>query len=238
MKNTFKRYVSKQVVDELLDNEAKLNLGGEERQVTILFTDIRGFTAMSEKMEPKIVVSTLNEYFSEMIDIVFKYNGTLDKIIGDELMIVYGAPLSSEDDTMRAVKTAIEMQLCVKEMNKKRRKKNEAEIFVGAGINRGNVVSGNIGSREMMDYTVIGDTVNLGSRLCSAATPGEILVSESVYKRLKNDFPFKELDPIRVKGKTKKVNVYREDVLQPPSNIQKHSLSITNKIKEDACTIS
>ena len=208
VKNTFKRYVSKQVVDELLDNEAKLNLGGEERQVTILFTDIRGFTAMSEKMEPKIVVSTLNEYFSEMIDIVFKYNGTLDKIIGDELMIVYGAPLSSEDDTMRAVKTAIEMQLCVKEMNKKRRKKNEAEIFVGAGINRGNVVSGNIGSREMMDYTVIGDTVNLGSRLCSAATPGEILVSESVYKRLKNDFPFKELDPIRVKGKIKKVNVY------------------------------
>ena len=208
VKNTFKRYVSKQVVDELLDNEAKLNLGGEERQVTILFTDIRGFTAMSEKMEPKIVVSTLNEYFSEMIDIVFKYNGTLDKIIGDELMIVYGAPLSSEDDTMRAVKTAIEMQLCVQEMNKKRRKKNEAEIFVGAGINRGNVVSGNIGSREMMDYTVIGDTVNLGSRLCSAATPGEILVSESVYKRLKNDFPFKELDPIRVKGKIKKVNVY------------------------------
>ena len=109
---------------------------------------------------------------------------------------------------MRAVKTAIEMQQCIREMNKKRRKKNEAEIFVGAGINRGNVVSGNIGSREMMDYTVIGDTVNLGSRLCSAATPGEILVSESVYKRLKNDFPFKELDPIRVKGKTKKVNVY------------------------------
>ena len=208
VKNTFKRYVSKQVVDELLDNEAKLNLGGEERQVTILFTDIRGFTAMSEKMEPKIVVSTLNEYFSEMIDIVFKYNGTLDKIIGDELMIVYGAPLSSEDDTMRAVKTAIEMQQCIREMNKKRRKKNEAEIFVGAGINRGNVVSGNIGSREKLDYTVIGDTVNLGSRLCSAATPGEILVSESVYKRLKNDFPFKELDPIRVKGKTKKVNVY------------------------------
>ena len=96
----------------------------------------------------------------------FKYNGTLDKIIGDELMIVYGAPLSSKDDTTRALKTAIEMQACIKEMNKKRKKKNEAEILVGAGINRGNVVSGNIGSSEMMDYTVIGDTVNLGSRLC------------------------------------------------------------------------
>ena len=208
VKNTFKRYVSKQVVDEILDNEAKLNLGGEEREATILFTDIRGFTSMSEKMDPKTVVSTLNEYFSEMIDIVFKHNGTLDKIIGDELMIVYGAPLSSKDDTFRAVKTAIEMQLCIKEMNKKRKKKNEAEILVGAGINRGNVVSGNIGSRDMMDYTVIGDTVNLGSRLCSAASPGEILVSRSVYKGLKNDFSFNKLDPIRVKGKSEKINIY------------------------------
>ena len=209
VKNTFKRYVSKQVVDEILDNEAKLNLGGEEREATILFTDIRGFTSMSEKMNPKTVVSTLNEYFSEMIDIVFKHNGTLDKIIGDELMVIYGAPLSFEDDTFRAVKTAIEMQQCIKEMNKKRKKKKEAEILVGAGINKGNVVSGNIGSREMMDYTVIGDTVNLGSRLCSAANPGEILVSESVYEGLKKDFPFKKLDPIRVKGKAKKVNVFR-----------------------------
>ena len=208
VKNTFKRYVSKQVVDEILDNDAKLNLGGEEREATILFTDIRGFTSMSEKMDPKTVVSTLNEYFSEMIDIVFKHNGTLDKIIGDELMIVYGAPLSSKDDTLRAVKTAIEMQLRIKEMNKKRKKKNEAEILVGAGINRGNVVSGNIGSRDMMDYTVIGDTVNLGSRLCSAASPGEILVSKSVYNGLKNDFSFNKLDPIRVKGKAEKVNIY------------------------------
>ena len=209
VKNTFKRYVSKQVVDELLDNEAKLNLGGEERQVTILFTDIRGFTAMSEKMEPKTVVSTLNEYFSEMIDIVFKYNGTLDKIIGDELMIVYGAPLSSEDDTIRAVKTAIEMQQCITEMNKKRRKRKESEILIGAGINRGNVVSGNIGSREMMDYTVIGDTVNLGSRLCSAAKPGEILVSSSVWEGSKNQFTYSKLDPINVKGKEEKVDIFQ-----------------------------
>ena len=208
VKNTFKRYVSKQVVDEILDNESNLNLGGEEREATVLFTDIRGFTSMSEKMDPKTVVSTLNEYFSEMIDIVFKYNGTLDKIIGDELMIVYGAPLSSEDDTTRALKTAIEMQACIKEMNVKRKKKKEAEILVGAGINRGNVVSGNIGSREMMDYTVIGDTVNLGSRLCSVANPGEILVSNSVFEVSKCDFAFKKLNPINVKGKKNKVNVY------------------------------
>ena len=105
-------------MDELLDDDAKLNLGGEKREVTILFTDIRGFTSMSEKMKPERVVSTLNEYFSQMIDIVFKYNGTLDKIIGDELMIVYGAPTAAEDDTERAVITAVEMQDQIKILNK------------------------------------------------------------------------------------------------------------------------
>ena len=208
VKNTFKRYVSKQVVDELLDDDAKLNLGGEEREVTILFSDIRGFTNMSETMNPEDVVTTLNEYFSEMIDIVFKYNGTLDKIIGDELMIVYGAPISNEDDTERAVKTAVEMQNKIFELNKSRKKKKKKPIEVGMGINRGIVVSGNIGSRDMMDYTVIGDTVNLGARLCSAAGPGEILVSSSVWKETQKQHKYKKLDPILVKGKKDKIAIY------------------------------
>ena len=106
---------------------------------------------MSEKMKPEVVVTTLNEYFSEMIDLVFKNNGTLDKIIGDELMVVYGAPISAEDDTERAVKTAIEMQNKLKSLNKNKKKKKEPLIHVGIGINKGEVVSGNIGSREMMD---------------------------------------------------------------------------------------
>lgn len=209
VKNTFKRYVSKQVVDELLDDDAKLNLGGEEREVTILFSDIRGFTKMSENMNPEDVVSTLNEYFSDMIDIVFKNNGTLDKIIGDELMIVYGAPISAEDDTIRAVTTAVDMQERINQLNAERKKKRKKPIHVGMGINRGVVVSGNIGSRDMMDYTVIGDTVNLGARLCSAAGPGEILVSPSVYDQSKKDFSFEELEPIKVKGKRDKVAIYR-----------------------------
>ena len=209
VKNTFKRYVSKQVVDNLLDDDTKLKLGGEDREVTILFTDIRGFTAMSEKMEPEKVVLTLNEYFSEMIDIVFKYNGTLDKIIGDELMIVFGAPLSSKDDTDRALITAIEMQKKIIELNKLRKKRNEPPILVGAGINKGRVVSGNIGSRDMMDYTVVGDTVNLGARLCSAASAGEIIISGQVKDSAVNDFNFKELKPILVKGKKDKIDVYR-----------------------------
>jgi len=211
VKNTFKRYVSKQVVDELLDDDAKLNLGGEEREVTILFSDIRGFTSMSENMSPENVVSTLNEYFSDMIDIVFKYNGTLDKIIGDELMIVYGAPISAKDDTQRAVTTAVEMQKQITRLNKKRIKRKDIPISAGIGINRGIVVSGNIGSRDMMDYTVIGDTVNLGARLCSAAGPGEILVSSSVWKETQKHYSYKKLEPIKVKGKKNKVGVYRID---------------------------
>tara|TARA_A100001015_G_scaffold320709_1_gene448135 strand:+ start:364 stop:2385 length:2022 start_codon:yes stop_codon:yes gene_type:complete len=209
VKNTFKRYVSKQVVDNLLEDDAKLNLGGEEREVTILFTDIRGFTSMSENMKPEEVVTTLNEYFSEMIDIVFKYNGTLDKIIGDELMVVFGAPLSAEDDTERALNTAIEMQKKIKELNNNRKKRRAKPVLVGAGINKGFVVSGNIGSRDMMDYTVIGDTVNLGSRLCSAAGPGEIIVSKEVTKNLDKNFKFDKLVPINVKGKKDKINIFK-----------------------------
>jgi adenylate cyclase len=209
VKNTFKRYVSKQVVDNLLEDETKLNLGGEEREVTILFTDIRGFTSMSENMEPEQVVMTLNEYFSEMIDIVFKHNGTLDKIIGDELMVVFGAPLAADDDTERALNTAVEMQNKIKELNDIRKKRGEDPVLVGAGINKGFVVSGNIGSRDMMDYTVIGDTVNLGSRLCSAAGPGEIIVSKEVIKNQEDKFLFKELEPILVKGKKNKINIFK-----------------------------
>ena len=209
VKNTFKRYVSKQVVDNLLEDDTKLNLGGEEREVTILFTDIRGFTSMSEDMKPEEVVTTLNEYFSEMIDIVFKYNGTLDKIIGDELMVVFGAPLAAEDDTERALNTAVEMQNKIKELNNTRKKRKEKAVLVGAGINKGYVVSGNIGSRDMMDYTVIGDTVNLGSRLCSAAGPGEIIVSKEVIKNQDKNFNFEELVPINVKGKKDKINIFK-----------------------------
>ena len=179
IKNTFKKYVSKQVVEKLLDSEESLNLGGELRNATVLFTDIRGFTSMSENMEPEKVVSTLNDYFTEMIDIVFKHNGTLDKIVGDELMIVYGAPISAKDDTNRALDTAIEMMIKLDQFNKKRMKNGIAPIEIGIGINHGPVISGNIGSRAMMDYTVIGDTVNLGARLCSHASSCLLYTSDA-----------------------------------------------------------
>ena len=205
IKNTFKRYVSKQVVEKLLNSEEGLNLGGELRNATILFTDIRGFTSMSEKMKPEEVVSTLNDYFTEMIDIVFKYNGTIDKIVGDELMIVYGAPISGKDDTENALNTAVEMMLELDDFNKKRKRNKLPPINIGIGINHGSVISGNIGSKEMMDYTVIGDTVNLAARLCSYAVSGEIIVSESIYKKTLTKYKYDFLEPVNVKGKQKPV---------------------------------
>ena len=209
VKNTFKRYVSKQVVDEILDDETKLNLGGEKRDITVLFSDIRGFTSMAENMNPENVVSTLNEHFSAMIDIVFKHNGTLDKIVGDQLMIVFGAPTTQDDDTERAMSTAQEMQEKIKQINKKRAKRKEKPVHIGIGINRGAAVSGNIGSQERMDYTIIGDAVNLGARLCSAASADEILISKTVYAIVKDKVSCKELEPINVKGKKEKISVYR-----------------------------
>ena len=208
IKNTFKRYVSKQIVEKLLDSEEGLNLGGQKRDATILFSDIRGFTSMSENMLPEEVVSTLNDYFSEMIDLVFKYDGTLDKIVGDELMVVYGAPISADNDTERAVKTAIEMMIVLDLFNIKREKQALRKIEIGIGINSGPVISGNIGSRDMMDYTVIGDTVNLGARLCSHAPSGKIIVSDSVHKKTSELFNFKKLEPINVKGKRKEIPIY------------------------------
>ena len=209
IKNTFKRYVSKQIVEKLLDSKEGLNLGGELRNVTILFTDIRGFTSMSENMKPEEVVSTLNDYFTEMIDIVFKHNGTLDKIVGDELMIVYGAPIGGADDTKRALDTAIEMMVKLKSFNKKRKIKKLHPIEIGIGINHGPVISGNIGSREMMDYTVIGDTVNLAARLCSHSPPGNIIVSPSVFRKTSKFYQYEKLEPIEVKGKKKKIQIQK-----------------------------
>ena len=201
--------VSKQVVDEILDDDTKLNLGGEEREITVLFSDIRGFTAMAESMDPENVVSTLNEHFSAMIDIVFKHNGTLDKIVGDQLMIVFGAPIAQQDDTERAISTAQEMQKMIKHINKNRIKRKEESVHIGIGINKGTAVSGNIGSRDRMDYTIIGDAVNLGARLCSAAGPDEILISKTVYSAVKDKISCKELKPINVKGKKERIAVYR-----------------------------
>ncbi|MFM1971558.1 MAG: hypothetical protein RL185_240 [Bacteroidota bacterium] len=209
LKSTFKKYVSKQIVDQLLENDDMLNLGGQEQEATILFSDIRGFTSMSETMAPNEVVETLNDYFNLMIEIIFKYNGTLDKIIGDALMVIYGAPNSTDQDTENAVLTAIEMQERLIEFNQQRIIHSKLPITIGIGINRGKVISGNIGSRQQMNFTVIGDSVNLASRLCSVAKADEIIVSDAVWKHVKTNkkLKSKKLNPVKVKGKVKPIEI-------------------------------
>tara|TARA_B100000963_G_scaffold92650_1_gene79768 strand:+ start:9769 stop:11724 length:1956 start_codon:yes stop_codon:yes gene_type:complete len=209
VKSTFKKYVSENIVDELLLNEHSLELGGVEQEVCVLFSDIRGFTSMSERMEPSKVVTLLNSFFDKMIDVVFKYDGTLDKIIGDELMVLYGAPLKKTDDILNAVKTAKEMFTTLDKFNIKMLEEGYPKLNIGIGINYGKVICGNIGSEQQMNYTVIGDTVNLASRLCSAAKPGEIIISDSVYKNLDNTIGFSLNEKLSLKGKKQPVKSWK-----------------------------
>jgi class 3 adenylate cyclase/predicted metal-dependent HD superfamily phosphohydrolase len=173
---------------------------------------------MSETMPPNEVVETLNEYFNLMIEIIFKYNGTLDKIIGDALMVIYGAPNSTDKDTENAVLTAIEMQEKLIAFNQQRIIYSKLPITIGIGINRGKVISGNIGSRQQMNFTVIGDSVNLASRLCSVAKADEIIVSDAVWKQIKTNKVFKnrKLNPVKVKGKVKPIEI-KEILYQRPA---------------------
>ena len=206
IKSTFKKYVSGNIVDELLQNESSLELGGTQSEVCVLFSDIRGFTALSEKMKPSDVVYLLNTYFESMIEVVFSNNGTLDKIIGDELMVLYGVPLKNKNDSQSAVNTAIEMFKALEAFNREIEKHDLPQLEIGIGINYGKVVSGNIGSKRQMNYTVIGDAVNLASRLCSHAKSGEVVISKSVLDRLDDYEGFEEQIPIKVKGKSQKID--------------------------------
>ena len=208
VKSTFKKYVSKNIVDKLLESEDSLNLGGTESDVTILFSDIRGFTSMSEKLSPTQIVKLLNKYFQSMINVVFKYNGTLDKIVGDELMVLYGVPLKNPEDTDNSVKTAIEMFVQLDKFNDRIVKDGFKPFKIGIGINKGKAVSGNIGSEQQMNYTVIGDTINLGARLCSSAKSGEILISRSVKENISDKYNFKQIPSIEVKGKAKPIDIW------------------------------
>ncbi len=208
IKQTFKRYISEQVADKIRGEKVKVTLTGEKRVAAVLFQDIRGFTSMSEKMTPEEVVLMLNEYFSHMIDIIFKYEGTLDKFIGDALMAVFGAPISHKDDPLRAVMSAIEMQEVLKALNVERQKRGDSPIYVGCGITTGEVVAGNIGSEKRMEYTVIGDTVNLASRLEGNTGRGQILISDKTYEAVKGRVKVKAWEPLKVKGKAQPVQVY------------------------------
>jgi len=210
LKGAFARYVSQQVMEEILRTGGAINLEGVRRKVTILFSDIRNFTTFAEGHEPEEVVGFLNEYFESMIDIIFRHKGTLDKFLGDGLMVMFGAPLEDEEQEKNAVAAAAEMQKELQRLAKKWNADLHADIRVGIGIHTGQAIVGNVGSSKRMEYTAIGDTVNVASRLeTSTKVLGvPILVSENTFHAVKDDFPFVNQGEISVKGRHAPVPVF------------------------------
>jgi len=202
------RYLAEEVADIILtDPERHLKLGGETRPVTVLFADIRGFTAFTARHTAQEVVETLNQIFSELTRVVFAHRGTFDKFIGDAVMAFWGAPLASPDDALNAVKAAVEMRgvfidLCQRSGGRL------SGLGLCIGVNTGEATVGNIGSEKVMDYTIIGDTVNVCKRLQEAATGGEILISEATRARLGDRVRAERREPITVHGRLEPVAAY------------------------------
>ena len=209
VRSNFERYFAPNVAAEIAQQAGTVQLGGERRPITILFSDIRGFTAMAESMGPDAIAQLLSEYFTEMVDVIFDFGGTLDKFMGDAIMALWGAPLGHADDPDRALRAAMEMQHAVTRLNQRWVRESRPEIRVGIGINYGEVFAGNIGSHRRLDYTVIGDAVNVAARLCAAAGPGEVLVTESVLRIVRDPVEHEFLPEMALKGKTQVVQVYR-----------------------------
>ena len=208
VKAVFGRYLPKAVADRVMADENSLQLGGEEREVAILFSDIRGFTSISEHIPPQNLVTMLNAYFTRMVDVLLAHEGTLDKYVGDAIMAVFGAPVADADAAVKAVHTALEMQAGLKELHAEFAAKGWPLFEIGIGINAGPVVAGNLGSIKQLSYTVIVEEVNLASRLCSKAAKGQVLISESVYRKVKWSFACTRLEPITVKNVSHPVQVY------------------------------
>lgn len=209
IKNIFSKYLSSNVVEELIKSE-DIKLGGERKEITVLFSDIRGFTSISEKLIPEEVVSILNEYLSEMTDAIFINGGTLDKFIGDAVMAIFGTPKFQKDHALRAVKTGFLMLKKLNILNEKWEKQGKQKFKIGIGINTGIAVAGNMGSLKRMEYTVIGDTVNLASRLESLnkELDTQFLISESTYKLVKDFVRVKKHENTSIKGKQERIDVY------------------------------
>lgn len=208
VRSNFERYFAPQLAARIASSPDAIRLGGEKRQVAVLFSDIRGFTALSEAMNPDDIASLLTEYFTEMVECVFRHGGTLDKFIGDSVMAQWGAPLSAPDDPDRAMSAALDMIRELDALNDKWRGQGRPELQIGIGLTYGEVFAGNIGSDRRLEYTVLGDTVNTAHRLCSVAVGGQILISDDMRKALTSVPQLREHPPLELKNKINPVSIF------------------------------
>jgi adenylate cyclase len=217
VKRLFGRYVSRDVYAQLLAHPELAELGGNRREMSVLFSDIRGFTTVTERGNPEEIVAQLNEYFSTMVDVVFRHHGTVDKFVGDMVMALFGAPVDDEQHADHAVQAAIDMVRELGALNRRWAASGMAQLDIGIGVNSGEMIAGNIGSASIMSYTVIGDNVNLGSRLESLNKEYKtrVIISDATRTRLTGAYDLRPLGDVVVKGKSRPVAIYALSVPAP-----------------------
>jgi adenylate cyclase len=204
----FGRYLSTEVMSSLIEDPSLLELGGERKDVTIMMTDLRGFTALSERLKPEQVVQMLNAYFEVMVETVLKYKGTINEIIGDALLVIFGAPQDMGDQAEKAIACSIEMQNAMSKVNSENRSRNLPDLEMGIGINKAEVIVGNIGSSKRSKYTVVGSGVNMTSRIESYTVGGQILISESIFKEIGNKLRIDGEQEVYPKGSVTPLKIY------------------------------
>jgi len=219
IRDTFGRYVSSEIVSAILDSDDGLQLGGERKEITILTSDIRGFTRISENYAPECIVKILNFYLAKMEEIISKYMGIIDEFLGDGILVVFGAPVSNKNDALNAVACSIEMQLAMDDINQQMREWNFPELEMGIGIHTGDVIVGNIGSENRTKYGIVGANVNLTYRIESYSTGGQILISEASYKRVESDIEIFDSFKVMPKGVKKDITIYNIKAIKSDPNL-------------------
>ncbi len=209
VKDMFARYLSSEVVDSLMESPELVKPGGDKKTATIFFGDIRGYTSFSETKQPEYIIEVLNEYFREAVEIIIKYRGYIDKFIGDAIMAAWGVPMmSEEEDAIAAVSCAVEIQQLISSEKRTFFRGEASKLRVGIGMHTGPLVAGNLGSDRRMDYSVIGDTVNVAARLEGVAKAGQVVITDSTRNLIGDTFKLKELEPVKVKGKEKPLKIF------------------------------
>jgi len=209
VRSNFERFFTPRMAARIAASPDAIQLGGERRDVAVLFADIRNFTPLSATMEPDETALLLTEFFTEMVECVFRHGGTLDKFIGDAVMAQWGAPISEPDDPDRALDAAVDMMRSLERLNTRWRVQERPQLQIGIGLNYGEAFAGNIGSQRRLEFTVIGDTVNTANRLCAWAEGGEILLTQAMHDALTRSHPLVERPPLKLRGKVDPVVVYR-----------------------------